>query len=162
VTWRDSLIPGETRAQSKLRLAAWMLRDVCWAQHPDYRAEQAFLRVLRLPFMGLEHEDRAGLALAMFYRYRSDDTSEAIEQAHAMLDDGRIHRVRTIGLGLRLAYSLSGGMSGILPKTKLDVGETTIVLTLPADDPTFGSGSYPKRLSRLANHLGLNDKIELL
>ncbi len=161
-TWLDSLFPGETPAQSKLRLAACLLRDVCWAEHPDYRAEQAFLRVLRLPFMGLEHEDRAGLALAMFYRYRSDDTSEAIEQAHAMLDDSRIHRVRTIGLGLRLAYSLSGGMPGILPKTKLDVGETTIVLTLPADDPSFGSGSYPKRLSRLANHLGLNDNIELL
>lgn len=158
--WLSPLFPGETEGQARLRLAACLLRDVCWSEHPDYRAEQAFLRVLRLPFMGLEHEDRAGLALALFYRYRTDDTTPIIDQAHAMLTDSRIHRVRAIGLGLRLAYSLTGGTSGVLDKAKLDVGSSTVVLSLPADEPVFGAGSYSKRLNRLANHVGKSAKIE--
>lgn len=160
--WLTPLFPGETDQESRLRLAACLLRDVCWSEHPDYRAEQAFLRVLRLPFMGLEHEDRAGLALALFYRYRTDDTTPIIDQAHTMLTESRIHRVRSIGLGLRLAYALTGGTSDILGKTKLDKGASTIVLTLPANEPVFESGSYSKRLSRLASHTGKTAKIERL
>ena len=158
--WLSPLFSGETNDQAKIRLAACLLRDLCWSEHPDYRAEQAFLRVLRLPFMGLEHEDRAGLALALFYRYRTDDTTPIIDQAHDMLDDEQNDRVRTIGLGMRLAYSLTGGTHGLLDKTKLDKEGSTIVLTVPKEEPVFMSGSYPKRLARLANHLGFNHKIE--
>ncbi len=160
--WLSPLFPGETAEQAKLRLAACLLRDVCWSEHSDYRAEQAFLRVLRLPFMGLEHEDRAGLALAMFYRYRTEDATPAVEHAHAMLDDTRLRRVKTIGLGLRLTYALTGGMPGILEKAKLDMGEKTVILSLPSNEPIFDSGSYPKRLSRLASHLDCSEKLESL
>ena len=160
--WLAPLFPGETDEQSKLRLAACLMRDVCWSEHADYRAEQAFLRVLRLPFMGLEHEDRAGLALALFYRYRTDDTTPTIDQAHAMLDEECIHRVRAIGLALRLAYALTGGTSGLLSKAKLDMSETTVILGLPKDEPVFGSGSYTKRLNRLANHINRSAKIEAI
>ncbi|NKB44974.1 MAG: exopolyphosphatase [Alphaproteobacteria bacterium] len=158
--WLSPLFPNETDDQAKLRLAACLLRDVYWSEHPDYRAEQAFLRVLRLPFMGLEHEDRAGLALALFYRYRTDDTTPTIDQAHAMLNEERLHRVRTIGLGLRLAYSLTGGAPDILEKAKLDMGKAAVTLTLPRDEPVFDGGSYPKRLSRLASHIDRKDKIQ--
>jgi exopolyphosphatase / guanosine-5'-triphosphate,3'-diphosphate pyrophosphatase len=158
--WLSPLFPDETADQAKLRLAACLLRDVYWSEHPDYRAEQAFLRVLRLPFMGLEHEDRAGLALALFYRYRTDDTTPTIDQAHAMLDEERLHRVRTIGLGLRLAYSLTGGAPSILEKAKLDMGKSAVTLTLPHDESVFNGGSYPKRLSRLASHIGRKDKVQ--
>lgn len=158
--WLAPLFLGESAQQAKLRLAACLLRDVCWSEHADYRAEQAFLRVLRLPFMGLEHEDRAGLALALFYRYRTDDTTPTIDQAHAMLDDERLQRVRTIGLGMRLAYALTGGAPHILRKAKLDMSESAVVLSLPASESVFDSGTYPKRLSRLANHINRKDKIE--
>ncbi len=158
--WLAPLFPDETKVQARLRLAACVLRDVYWSEHPDFRAEQAFLRVLRLPFMGLEHEDRAGLALALFYRYRTDDTTPTIDQAHTMLDEARLHRVRTIGLGLRLAYSLTGGAPGILKKAKLDMGKAAVTLSLPADDAVFDGGSYPKRLSRLASHIDRKDIIQ--
>jgi exopolyphosphatase/guanosine-5'-triphosphate,3'-diphosphate pyrophosphatase len=158
--WLSSLFPGESAEQAKLRLAACLLRDVHWSEHPDYRAEQAFLRVLRLPSVGLEHEDRAGLALAIFYRYRTDDTIPTVDQAHAMVDDDCLHRVRTIGLGLRLAYVLAGGAPGILEKSKLEVAGATLMLSVPSSEPVFDGGSYPKRLSRLAAHIGKKDKIK--
>ena len=79
-----------------------------------------------------------------------------------MLDDTSLRRVKTIGLGLRLTYALTGGMPGILEKAKLDMGEKTVILSLPSNEPIFDSGSYPKRLSRLASHLDCSEKLESL
>ena len=157
--WMSDLFRDETPVQRKLRLTACLLRDVWWNEHPDYRAEQAFLRVLRLPFMGLGHEDRAGLALALFYRYGREPTETIIVQAQALLHEERLQRVRTIGLALRLSYALSAGAPEVLSRTLLEVAGGKLVLTIPDDAPMFRSGSYPRRLQRLADHLGLAAKI---
>ncbi|MFL2771365.1 MAG: exopolyphosphatase [Rhodospirillaceae bacterium] len=157
--WMSALFPNEKESNTRLRLAACLLRDVCWSEHPDYRAEQAFLRVLRLPFMGLEHEDRAGLALALFYRYRTDGTTPTIDQAHTLLDTNRVKRVHTIGLCLRLSFSLTAGMADMLDKTRLERSEKELLLSVPANEPMFSAGSFPKRLARLANHLELSCRI---
>jgi len=159
--WMTPLFPDETPKQRRLRLTACLLRDVWWMEHPDYRGEQAFLRVLRLPFLGLGHEDRAGLALAMFYRYGGEADEPIVKQAHALLEESRVFRVQTIGLALRLAYVLSPGAPGILLKrTKLAVQGKTLVLSLTEGEPLFSAGSYPRRLARLANHLGLDHRID--
>ena len=158
--WMAALFKDESVRQKRLRLAACLLRDVWWTEHPDYRAEQAFLRVLRLPFLGLGHEDRAGLALALYYRYASEPSEPIIEQAHALLDDSRIQRIQTLGLALRLAYALSAGAPGVLERTSLAIEGTKLVLTVPEGDPLFLSGPYPRRLRRLAEHLGLADRID--
>jgi exopolyphosphatase/guanosine-5'-triphosphate,3'-diphosphate pyrophosphatase len=158
--WMAPLFPAETAIQRRLRLAACILRDSWWMEHPDYRGEQAFLRVLRLPFLGLNHEDRAGLALAMFYRYGSEPSEPIIKQAHALLAETRIDRIRTIGLALRLSYVLAPGVTGVLKRTKLAIENKTLVLTMSEREPLFRSGSYPRRLQRLATHLGLAHHIE--
>jgi exopolyphosphatase / guanosine-5'-triphosphate,3'-diphosphate pyrophosphatase len=158
--WMNPLFKDESPRQRKLRLAACLLRDVWWTEHPDYRAEQAFLRVLRLPFLGLGHEDRAGLALALYYRYGSGPSEPIIKQAHALLPESRIHRVQTIGLGLRLAYALSAGAQGIVKRTALKISSGTLVLTVPANDALFKSGPFVRRLKRLADHMGLEGRVE--
>jgi len=157
--WMSPLFSNESEKQKKLRLAACLLRDICWSEHPDYRAEQALLRALRLPLMGLEHEDRAGLALALYYRYRTDDITSIVSHAQSMLSAKRIHRVQTIGLALRLAYSLSAGVPGILPDTRLELDQETLDLRIPDKTPVFRAGPYPKRLSRLAEHIGVAGRI---
>jgi exopolyphosphatase/guanosine-5'-triphosphate,3'-diphosphate pyrophosphatase len=158
--WMSGLFKDETPRQRKLRLAACLLRDVWWNEHPDYRAEQAFLRVLRLPFLGLGHEDRAGLALALFFRYGREPTDPTIKQAQALLEDGRLHRVRTVGLAMRLSYALSAGAPKVLPRTLLEVSGARLVLTVPDNNPMFKSGSFERRLERLAEHMGLTPKVE--
>lgn len=157
--WMSGLFREEGAKQKKLRLAACLLRDVWWTEHPDYRAEQAFLRVLRLPFLGLDHEDRAALALALYYRYQSEPSEPIIEQAHALLADTRIHRIQTIGLAMRLAYALSAGAPGWVGRTSLAVNGGKLVLKVPGREPMFASGSYDRRLKRLADHLGLAAQI---
>ncbi|MBL8644576.1 MAG: exopolyphosphatase, partial [Rhodospirillaceae bacterium] len=158
--WMTPIFPDETPKQRRLRLTACILRDAWWTEHPDYRGEQAFLRVLRLPFLGLGHEDRAGLALAMFYRYGGEESEPVVKQAHQLLEDARIHRVRAIGLALRLAYVLAPGAGGILKRAKLSVQNKTLVLTLSADEPLFSSGAFPRRLERLAAHLGFTSRVD--
>ena len=157
--WMSPLFKDESAKQKKLRLAACLLRDVWWAEHPDYRGEQAFLRVLRFPFLGLGHEDRAGLALSLYYRYGSTPSEPIVEQAHALLDESRIQRIQTVGLAMRLAYALSAGAQGVLPKTSLKIQAGDLLLTVPAAEPLFKSGAYLRRLKRLAEHLGLESRV---
>ena len=127
-------------------------------EHTDYRSEQAFLRVLRLPFMGIQHQDRATLALTLFYRY-GDDQTEIIRQSCVMLKQKRLRWAKTIGLALRLSYALTGGNEGLLKKTSIKVNNQKITLTIPEAEPVFYSGFYEKRLSRLADHLGLISEV---
>ena len=160
--WMSPLFKDESAKRKKLRLAACLLRDVWWTEHPDYRAEQAFLRVLRLPFLGLDHEDRAGLALALYYRYATEPTEPIIKQAHALLEESRVQRVQTIGLAMRLAYALSAGAPGVVKKTTLKIQSGALVLMVPLADPLFKSGPYGRRVRRLAEHLGLDHRIEMV
>ena len=158
--WMTPLFKDESPRQKKLRLAACILRDVWWTEHPDYRAEQAFLKVLRLPFLGLGHEDRAGLALALYYRYGSGPSEPIIKQAQTLLPESRVHRVQTIGLALRLAYALSAGAPGVVKKTSLKIVAGALVLAVPDGDALFKSGPYLRRVKRIADHLGLEGRID--
>jgi exopolyphosphatase/guanosine-5'-triphosphate,3'-diphosphate pyrophosphatase len=157
--WMSPLFPDETQHLARLRHAACLLGDIFWNEHPDYRAEQAFLRVLRLPFMGLDHTDRAGLALAVYFRYSSDDSLPVVQQAQCLLDAERLRRVRSIGAALRLGHTLSGGIPGLLSRTSLDCGEQVLMLAVPVDDPLFLPAPFSKRLDRLAQEVGLTSRL---
>lgn len=157
--WMAPLFPDETPHLARLRHGSCLLGDIFWNEHPDYRAEQAFLRVLRLPFMGLSHTDRAAIALAVYFRYSSDDTLPVIRQAQNMLDDARVKRVRTIGAALRLGHTISGGAPGILSRSRLELGETLLVLGVPGTDPLFYPELFQKRLERLAQELELQAEV---
>lgn len=158
--WMEPLFPDETPGLYRLRYAACLLGDTFWSEHPDYRAEQAFLKVLRLPFMGLEHTDRAALALAVYYRYASKDSLASVREARSLLDDERLGRVRAIGLSLRLGHSMSGGAANILGKTRLKKGKKKLTLYLPKDDPIYYADLFHKKLDRLADELGLESCIK--
>ncbi len=160
-SWMSPLFKDESLGQKRLRLAASLLRDVWWAEHPDYRGEQAFLRVLRLPYLGLGHEDRAGLALALYFRHGNSDPREpAIKHAMAQIDDRRLMRVQTIGLALRLSYALSAGAVDVLERTTIEIDRGKLILTVPDSDPLFRLGSFLRRLERLAQHLNLEPVLE--
>ena len=159
MNWTAPLFPKETSIQSRLRHAACLMGDVFWIEHPDYRAEQAFLRILRLPFMGLSHLDRAGLALAIYHRYNGDEEAPVIQAAFDLLDDERLSRVKRIGQVLRLGFSLSGGTPGLLPSTSIEEKRSTLTLRLPGDHPAFGAEIIERRFLRLGEALGLSTQL---
>lgn len=152
--WMNPLFATETAHQGRLRHAACLLGDVFWNEHPDYRAEQAFLRVFRLPFMGMGHQDRAALALAVHTRYETDVESPQVQVARTLLDEGEQRRARVIGMALRLGHSVSGGMPGLLRTTRLTPDGDTLLLDVPAADPAFGPDLSGNRYDRLAKAAG--------
>ncbi|MDR3438439.1 Ppx/GppA family phosphatase [Telmatospirillum sp.] len=152
--WMSGLFRHETASQGRLRYAACLLGDVFWNEHPDYRAEQAFLRVFRLPFMGLGHQDRAALALAIHARYEGDADLPLAAGARSLLAEEDQRRARVIGLALRLGHSMSGGVPGILRNTRLFGDKDTLVLEVPADDPAFAPDLADRRHDRLARAAG--------
>ncbi|MTJ83943.1 MAG: Ppx/GppA family phosphatase [Telmatospirillum sp.] len=154
LAWMAELFPNETAAQGRLRYAACLLGDVFWNEHPDYRAEQAFLRVFRLPFMGLGHQDRAALALAVHARYEGDGDLPIAAGARSLLSEEEQRRSRIIGLALRLGHSMSGGVPGILRNTRLYGDGDCLVLAVPADDPAFAPDLGDRRYDRLARAAG--------
>jgi exopolyphosphatase/guanosine-5'-triphosphate,3'-diphosphate pyrophosphatase len=131
--WLTPAFAGETDSDRILRTAACHLSDISWNDHPDYRDEQAYFRVLHLPAPGMSHRDRAVLAMTLTYRYKSDPKSASLETA-LRLSDGRGRSfARRLGACLRLAYNLSGGAPGLLPRLQLRRTERDLRLIVPAD-----------------------------
>jgi exopolyphosphatase/guanosine-5'-triphosphate,3'-diphosphate pyrophosphatase len=137
MAWLAPLFPQETPREAKLRHAACLVSDIFWNEHPDYRAEQAFLKVLRLPFMGVPHRDRIALAYTILVRYQGDDDGAHGRMAAQMLDDDELRRCRLSGQALRLAHAVSGGAPNLLKQTRLLADRGQLILDVPADNPAF-------------------------
>lgn len=152
--WMTPLFPHETEAERRLRFAACLLSDIGWNEHPDYRALHAFHRVLRIPYPGLFHPDRAELALAILIRYGGDEEHRMLTHVRTLLDERRLARARTTGLALRLALTLSGGAASLLTATRLKLEKDALVLRVPTDGG-FWSEAVERRFGRLARSLGL-------
>ncbi len=160
ITWTNTLFPGETGPQRRLREAACWLSEIGSHEHPEYRAEQAFLRVLRQPGIGLDHHARAFLALTMALRYEALPDAPFLGPARVLLDMHATRRAETLGIALRLAYTLSAGTPQLLAGTKLMIAPGRLVLGLAEANGVFAGDSVLRRLDRLAQMLGLEAEIE--
>ena len=153
--WMNPLFDDESNAERRLRLAACLLSDIGWSEHPDYRAEHAFHRVLRVPFAGLTHPNRVLLAEAVYVRYNGDPDSKLVSPVRSLLDPGQQAWVQVVGLALRLAHTLSGSAPGRLEQTRLKVSDSKLTLVVPKDSELFISETVERRLKTLARSLGL-------
>ncbi len=158
--WLTPLFDDETMAENRLRLAACLLSDIAWTEHPDYRADHAFYRVLRLPFAGLTHPERAFLAAVIFVRYGGNPDTMIVAPARSLLDEGALVRAEQLGLALRLALMLSASAPGILDTTELKLKKQKLELILPEGGATFSSETVERRLRNLARSLALEGKIK--
>jgi exopolyphosphatase/guanosine-5'-triphosphate,3'-diphosphate pyrophosphatase len=129
--WLTPIFTGETVGERTLRLAACHISDIAWDDHPDYRAEQAHSRVLHMPAPGMDHRERATLALAMAWRYDSIPRVPWTETATSLTDGASQSFARRLGTALRLAYNLSGGALGLLPRVGLRRTEKQLELLVP-------------------------------
>lgn len=135
--WMAPLFANESDHDARLRRAACLVSDSFWNEHPDYRAEQAFTRILRLPFMGVPHQDRAAIAYTIFQRYQGSDDSIHARMAESLLSEQDLKRCRTTGNALRLAHTLTGGAPNLLRQTRLWVDGGDLVLEIPRDCAAF-------------------------
>jgi exopolyphosphatase/guanosine-5'-triphosphate,3'-diphosphate pyrophosphatase len=147
--------------ESTLSAAACWISDSGSRDHPEYRAEQAFLRLLRLHGVGLDHHARAFLALVAALRYEADPQAPFLGCARSLLSAATIRRAEILGAALRLAYTLSGGVPSLLEATRLERRGPRLVLRLAQGSGVFAGESVLRRLDALALALGLDPLLEV-
>jgi exopolyphosphatase/guanosine-5'-triphosphate,3'-diphosphate pyrophosphatase len=158
--WTDPLFPEEAESARRLREAACWFSDIGSHDHPEYRAEQAFLRIVRQPDIAIDHQARAFLGLTLAVRYEAEPEAPFLVGARRLLTPEAISRGTILGCALRVAYTLSAGTPDLLAGTRLLLNET-LTLTLAEGSGVFAGESVTRRLNRLAQSLGLAATTEL-
>jgi exopolyphosphatase/guanosine-5'-triphosphate,3'-diphosphate pyrophosphatase len=153
--WTDPLFPDEPAEARRQREAACWMSDIGSRDHPEYRAEQAFLRILRQPGIGLDHQARAFLGITLALRYEAEPDAPFLRPAQLLLSPEAIRRAIILGVALRLAYTLSAGTAQLLSGTRLVTGQR-LTLELAEGSGVFAGESVTRRLDRLAQALGLD------
>jgi exopolyphosphatase/guanosine-5'-triphosphate,3'-diphosphate pyrophosphatase len=154
LAWTDPLFPRESGEVLRLRETACWMSDIGSHDHPEYRAEQAFLRVLRQPGIGLDHHARAFLAITLALRYEAEPDSPFLTPARMLLSFEATRRATILGIALRLAYTLSAGTTDLLAGTRLELNEI-LTLHLREGSGVFAGESVTRRLERLGQAIGL-------
>ncbi len=158
--WTDPLFPREIGEPRRLRETACWMSDIGSHDHPEYRAEQAYLRILRQPGIGLDHHTRAFLSLTLALRYEAEPDAPYLAAAYSLLSPEASRRATILGVALRLAYTLSAGTPDLLDGTRLNVNHR-LTLRLAEGSGVFAGESVTRRLDRLAQALGLDATTEL-
>ncbi len=161
IAWTAPLFPRESPDAARLRLALCWMSDLGSHDHPEFRAEQAFWRVLRQPGLGLDHHARGFLALAIAIRYDVDADAGFLHTARMLLDVASARRAEVLGSALRLAYTLSAGTPDLLAATAISVAGDRLVLRLVEAAGVFAGESVLRRLDRLGQAMGLEASVEL-
>lgn len=159
--WMTPIFADESHDEYRLRYAACLLSDVGWNEHPDYRAEHSFIRVLRVPYAGLTHADRALLAATVYVRGNGNLDDELIRPILGLLDESQLSWIKVTGLALRLGHTISGSAPGVLSKTQLVVSHDQLLLCIAPDDrDTLLSEAVQRRLKTLGRALGLKGTVD--
>jgi exopolyphosphatase/guanosine-5'-triphosphate,3'-diphosphate pyrophosphatase len=139
----------------RLHRAACWLSDIAWTEHPDYRAEHAFFRSLRMPVGAIAHRERVFIALALHARYGGGIGDPVTVPTRGLLDDAAAAEARILGLALRLAYTLCGGALSLLDQVRLRRDSNGLILEVPANGSLFTGEAVQRRLDALGRALGL-------
>lgn len=159
-SWMEPVFDDETPEDRRLRKAACILSDIAKLEHPDYRAEHALLRVKRLPVVGIHHDERVYLALAVASRHAQISSDHRnMRTVQALIDPERMDKARSIGLAIRLAYTLTGGISAALGRIGLSRTGETLTLFMPEDVAFLAGETVERRFSSLAKAMNLSPEI---
>ena len=145
----------------RLRLAACHLSDIGWSEHPDYRAEQVFLRILRMALTGADHRERIMLGLAVASRHGAMQSRLKRLGLNKLLGKRGRKKASSIGLAMRLAYTISGGAVSVLKQFRLKREPKRLVLEGPSGAHLLVGNTVQRRLSVLAESVELEPRIRL-
>jgi len=143
----------EDEEDRRLRHAACLLSDISWRSHPDYRGAQAYDLVANSAFIGVDHPSRAFLALAAAYRHLSNEDF-VTPHSRSLVSARQLDRARIIGAAMRVAYSISAAMPGVLPRAPMICDKDHVALTLPAELAPLSSERLQSRMRQFARLIG--------
>jgi exopolyphosphatase/guanosine-5'-triphosphate,3'-diphosphate pyrophosphatase len=152
--WTKGLYESESDHARRLRIATCHLSDIAWRDHPDYRAEQAFWRVMRSTQLCVEHHERAFIALALNCRYGGRVEDAQVAPALQVLKPKKVRRAEVLGLAIRAAYSLCAGAREVLEQSSVTFEKDLLELRVPKSSPVPPGPVLEKRLNALGVALG--------
>jgi exopolyphosphatase / guanosine-5'-triphosphate,3'-diphosphate pyrophosphatase len=155
VPWTAELFPGETPADTRLRVAVCALSDLAWRDHPDLRAEESFRRLLQFPFIGLDHAERVFLAAAIHARYIGKPDAPWLNPAISLLSPSARRRAQILGRAILLAYRLSGSVPEVLAGSRLRIEPDGVRLEVGKAAHVPDSEVVSDRLKLLAAAIGV-------
>nr|MBC8240159.1 Ppx/GppA family phosphatase [Alphaproteobacteria bacterium] len=158
--WISPVFQGDTETHDRCRLAACMLSDLCWDEHPDYRAEHAFERTLRLSVAGMDHAQRVFLALSVFVRYGGDIKDKITKSTRSIIDEDAMQGALITGQALRLGHVLAGSAPGLLALTYLKRTANAVILGSEHEQSLVEGEVVERRLRNLAQTLNLSYEIQ--
>ncbi|MEJ2123778.1 MAG: Ppx/GppA family phosphatase [Alphaproteobacteria bacterium] len=155
--WMDRLFEGaglhETPEERRLRKAACLLTDIGWCGHADYRGEKALGLIAQSSFAGVDHQERAFLALAVYYYYRNNLGGSFGPELRKLINQRWNQQAKIIALASRAANKLSAGVSGVINETTLGFANGKLVLNLPGKLEALDGETLQRRLKALAAYL---------
>jgi exopolyphosphatase/guanosine-5'-triphosphate,3'-diphosphate pyrophosphatase len=164
ITWTDLFIASsgldETAEERRLRHAACLLGDIGWRAHPDYRGEQSLNIIANAAFVAIDHPGRTFLALAVFFRHVGLIDEELSPRLRELASTRVLDRARVLGAALRVAYLISAGTPGVLPKTPMLVERGRLVLRFGNGLKALAGERVFVRLRQLARLIGREPVIE--
>ncbi len=153
VKWTAGLFPGETPAETRLRVAVCALSDIAWRDPPDLRAEESFRRLLRLPFIGVDHAERAFVAAAVHARYAGRPDAPWLSPAIGLVTPAQRRRAQILGRAILLAYRFSGVVPAVLASARLRIEPDCVRLEVAPAARAPDSEVVVERLKLLASAL---------
>ncbi len=158
IGWTDRLMASsgldESAAEERLRHTACLLADVGWRAHPDYRGEQSLNLIAHGAFSAIDHPGRAYLALSVFFRHVGLHEEELSPRLRELATPYILDRARVLGAAMRVAYILTAGHGGVLPKTPMQVRRGKLTLHLPGRFAGLASNRLAGRLRQLGRLIG--------
>ena len=87
--------------------------------HPDYRARLVFEDVLYAPLVGINHKERAYLALMLYASYTRKERTPNQRAIELLLSPEQRRAARIYGTAIRLAVVASGSSADLLSEFTL-------------------------------------------
>ena len=148
--WTERLSMGESANRRRLRIAACALSDIAWREADDVKARTVFERILRFPFIGVTHAERAFLAATVHARYGKMADHDAV----GLLDEDEQARAHVLGTAMLVGYRFSGSVPEILDHASLSLGDDVVTLLVDEATSVPDSDAVQSRLALLAKALG--------
>lgn len=153
----ETVVFDGRQRDARLHRTACLLADAAGRYHPDHRADMAYDQALWAPYSGLEHRERAFLAVAAGTRYRR--RFAAPKEHRALLDEPARRRARQLGLLMRLGAVFSGRSASVLERATLGRTDGELTLIVAEADREMVSETVIDRHAQAAKELDLEPKI---
>src|SRR4051794_17337335 len=136
----------------RLRLASCLLADVAWQANPGFRADRGIEMALHGNWVAVSPAGRVIMAQALASSFGRDRLPEA--RLMQLGKEEQLSRAHCWGTAMRLGQRLSGGVGSVLKRTKLELVNNALQLTVRRGEEALIGDQVDRRLMRLAQALG--------